>query len=433
MQVLLAVFGFLSALRFRKDIPLNQVITRRYGRQVVLAYRQLQKTRLRGDKSALDLQFLTTCKCGGIIPKFLYFKVSLQNFTNTKLYKSILFQCLDFEIKRKEKLVTHLKGQYVRELGQFRNLVTWLDFKILVSKLTKGVGFKLGKIRDTHTKKLHNLGLSSQGGIGASKVIFNFSNRVLTKVEEDVLQLGLQFGLPDAKPRFVDHFLAFERFISNLTYNRRQFVGSEQSWTGLINGIKSVANESFTHKPSTNSSVDKHRISVLKGLKDDKNIVICKPDKGNGVVILNKDDYISKTEEILQDITKFKLLKEDWFKCILRLEDKLNRLLRAIKTKLTDEVYGWLYASGSTPGVLYGLPKVHKDGCPIRPILSAIGTFNYNLAKFFVPVLAPLTTNEYTLANSIQFVKDVLSVKFPHQFFYGQFRCKVSVYQYSIK
>ena len=26
--------------------------------------------------------------------------------------------------------------------------------------------------------------------------------------------------------------------------------------------------------------------------------------------------------------------------------------------------------SGSSPGVLYGLPKVHKSGCPFRPIVS---------------------------------------------------------------
>ena len=30
--------------------------------------------------------------------------------------------------------------------------------------------------------------------------------------------------------------------------------------------------------------------------------------------------------------------------------------------------------SGSTPGVLYGLPKVHKSGCPFRPIVSSINT-----------------------------------------------------------
>ncbi len=51
-------------------------------------------------------------------------------------------------------------------------------------------------------------------------------------------------------------------------------------------------------------------------------------------------------------------------------------------------------------GILYGLPKIHKEGYPMRPILSAINTFNYNLAKFFVPILADLTTNQFTIKNS---------------------------------
>ena len=45
---------------------------------------------------------------------------------------------------------------------------------------------------------------------------------------------------------------------------------------------------------------------------------------------------------------------------------------------ITEEVYRELFPSGSTPGILYGLPKVHKPDWPARPILSAIGTCNYN-------------------------------------------------------
>ncbi len=112
------------------------------------------------------------------------------------------------------------------------------------------------------------------------------------------------------------------------------------------------------------------------------------------MVILNKTDYIEKTESILNDKSKFQIIKGDWFKHVIALEDKLNRNLRKIKNKLSDATYNFLFASGSTPGILYGSPKIHKAGCPIRPILSAINTFNYNLAKFFVPLLSSLTTNQ---------------------------------------
>ena len=47
---------------------------------------------------------------------------------------------------------------------------------------------------------------------------------------------------------------------------------------------------------------------------------------------------------------------------------------------------------------MYGSCKVHKasvgDCPPFRPILSALNTPNYKLAKFLVPTLKPLATNE---------------------------------------
>ncbi len=67
------------------------------------------------------------------------------------------------------------------------------------------------------------------------------------------------------------------------------------------------------------------------------------------MVILNKFDYINKTEEILSDKSKFKVISRDWFKYIITLEDKLNRILRKLKHKLDDRIYNFLFASGSTP------------------------------------------------------------------------------------
>ena len=147
-------------------------------------------------------------------------------------------------------------------------------------------------------------------------------------------------------------------------------------------------------------------------MRADKSIVITRPDKGLGTVILDKLEYISKVEEILSDTTKFKRILEDPFKYITKLEDKLARLLRKfLKLKIiTDETFKYLFPSGSTLGVLYGLPKIHKLNNPIRPILSTIGTFNYHLAKFFVPIIEPLTINKFTLKNSYDFVKEIKNI-----------------------
>ena len=56
----------------------------------------------------------------------------------------------------------------------------------------------------------------------------------------------------------------------------------------------------------------------------------------------------------------------------------------------------------STPGVLYGLPKIHKPGCPFRPIVSSVNTSNYNLASY-VRILQPISTNQFTIKDSFSF------------------------------
>ena len=38
----------------------------------------------------------------------------------------------------------------------------------------------------------------------------------------------------------------------------------------------------------------------------------------------------------------------------------------------------------------YGLPKIHKTGIPLRPIVSSIGSVTYGVAKVLAKVLKPL-------------------------------------------
>ena len=95
---------------------------------------------------------------------------------------------------------------------------------------------------------------------------------------------------------------------------------------------------------------------------------------------------------------------EEWIMCLLKsLEDQ---------GEVSEKERNDLYPSYSKPGVLYGLAKIHKtleDGIPsFHPILSAIGTPTYNLAKFFDQLLKPLTSNDSTIKYSFSFAKEVL-------------------------
>ena len=57
------------------------------------------------------------------------------------------------------------------------------------------------------------------------------------------------------------------------------------------------------------------------------------------------------------------------------------------------------YPSGSTPSRFYGTPKMHKfspsDKFPkLRPIVSSIGTLNYDLARFFGDLLSAVLPDD---------------------------------------
>ena len=151
---------------------------------------------------------------------------------------------------------------------------------------------------------------------------------------------------------------------------------------------------------------------MLKDLPSHKEIITQKVDKDNSLVILNKRDYIKRMTEMSSDIDKFKKLdvkpgKE--LNLLLKYEEKLISFLKGIKKSIVEDLHKSLYPQGSQPGIMYVSSKIHKplvNGFPkLRPILSALNTSTYKQAKFFVPLLQHLTSNEFTFKDSFEFTK----------------------------
>ena len=71
-----------------------------------------------------------------------------------------------------------------------------------------------------------------------------------------------------------------------------------------------------------------------------------------------------------------------------------------------------MYPRGCQLGVMYGLPKTHKTGTPLRPIVSSVNTVTYNTAKFLVNLLKPISVNQYTCKDTFSFLNDTKTKTF---------------------
>ena len=134
-------------------------------------------------------------------------------------------------------------------------------------------------------------------------------------------------------------------------------------------------------------------------MKRNKRIIICKADKGNCIVVLDKDEYIRKAKDILnqkQFEKTDKSLREE-------KEKELNKYIRQLqKEKVIDKQLYWLFHSTSSSlATMYGLPKVHKANYPLRPIISSVGSYNYQLAKYLADLI-----NKNKTEKSFSYIKD---------------------------
>jgi hypothetical protein len=96
------------------------------------------------------------------------------------------------------------------------------------------------------------------------------------------------------------------------------------------------------------------------------------------------------------------------------VERKAVLLLK--KSSFSEEVSQQLLLQDSRPPRLYGLPKVHKQGVPLRPNVSTIGAPTYHLARHLAGLLGShIASSSHHVRNSTEFVHTLGSLRIgPH-------------------
>ena len=175
--------------------------------------------------------------------------------------------------------------------------------------------------------------------------------------------------------------LPIDKIINNIEYNIHYISVAE------INKIKSdvsywIQDLAFNTNNYNIGSLNltTQILQTKSFIESNNDIIILNADKSNKTIIMNKTDYNTKIQNLLSDdSTCIKLEKDPTNGINLQLKS----ILLSWKSKkiINDNRFKYLHSNTSTAPKFYGLLKLHKSNCPIRPITSFIGSPTYNLSK----------------------------------------------------
>ena len=166
--------------------------------------------------------------------------------------------------------------------------------------------------------------------------------------------------------------------------------------------VKNILKQAHPPKPN----VTKEEWKAIERLRKDTNRIVLMADKGVALVIMKREDYDKKVEDLL-NTTTYTTINSD---PTTRYKNKLLSLLKTIKTQggISDALYKKLYPTGAGVPKMYGLPKIHKKETPLRPIVSSIGSVSYQTSKELARILSPLVgRSPYHVHNNQDLLEDL--------------------------
>ena len=123
-----------------------------------------------------------------------------------------------------------------------------------------------------------------------NKTISNLTQYELSQEESDLLKAVLYCSIQPDKIRKSEIFTTFEKIHRSFLNNLK----SEKFKSQIKAHLSYLANSYFSKYKSSPRILRQHR--VLRNLRKNKDIVITKPDKGNGIVILDRKLYKNAIE-----------------------------------------------------------------------------------------------------------------------------------------
>ncbi|KAI5692681.1 hypothetical protein M8J77_022402 [Diaphorina citri] len=418
----------------------NSRLNSQYGPGFHLKVRKLKNFHEKCANITCNMEFLMNTRDNNITPKCLLLKDPIKTVKS----KSILARTSN--ILRSELIKHHrcqkykIKSEIYNLTTEIKNTVSDDDYNHIMACMDITYKCREKQNHERHNKKLTKLlesqvprdhttdNIQGQSSRGANptdivrnsdpssadiviattttptntetRAYVNLSSHSLTEEQKSVLNKGLKFALSESKPTPID-------IISSIEYTTRDIEHhsiDEFKWK-----MKGLLTKYEKKKVSPRSqNITKNEKLAIKQLRENNDIIIRPADKGGKTVVMDKADYTQKMTSILNS-NDYEIIPGDPTKTI---EGRVYRTLAKHRDEFSDEERRKFQSHYSKPHHIYGNPKIHKEGAPLRPIVSTIGGPMYNLCKYLHTVLTPIVEGGPTyLKNSTEFVNKVRTIE----------------------
>ncbi|XP_072019690.1 uncharacterized protein [Amphiura filiformis] len=218
------------------------------------------------------------------------------------------------------------------------------------------------------------------------------SSRELSESENAILSKGMNFSPTPTSIPVKELIAATEHGLKDLCEGEANLVRSD---------VLRVLKKAKVPQPN----ISQEEREALNSLKNDESIIVLPADKGRSTFVMDKDKYQEKMNNLLSEGDTYQVMKKD---PTLSLERKIGKAISEFKeqNKVDKKKASHLTPKHTVSPRIYGLPKIHKENMPLRPIVSSINSPCYNLVKHLADILTPLSGKGTSyIKNSQHFVE----------------------------
>ena len=164
----------------------------------------------------------------------------------------------------------------------------------------------------------------------------------MTPAQRSVLAKGPNFAVSPRQHPNLEYITAIEAVCTKL---------SQQDAEELRADINRVLRPSHPPKPN----LTKAQNLALRELKRDRDCIVLTADNGVAMVIMDRQDYINKANQLLNQNTYRSIAKDP----TSSIKNKLINILKRVKnqTGLDSNTYKSMYPTGCVPPKFYGPPR----------------------------------------------------------------------------